>query len=97
MSDASTRRAFLALSSAALLGALLGCGRKPQADPLTETEITEFFSAVQDGDATIVDRLLSAKPALANARNSQGQTPLAIAQQASNDDLVSVIKRHGGK
>jgi ankyrin repeat protein len=91
MSAAVTRRGLVLLCATALLG----CGKR-KAEPVTETERTEFFSAVQDGDAMIVDRLLSAKPGLASARNAQGETALTIARRAGNDDLVAVIRRHGG-
>jgi ankyrin repeat protein len=75
---------------------LVGCKRSAPPPP-TEQERTEFFAAVQEGDATIVDRLLSAKPNLANAKNDQGQTALSVAQQAGNDELAETVKRHGGR
>lgn len=90
------RRAFLALCAGAPLAALVGCGQR-KAEAPSETEKTEFFSAVQDGDAMIVDRLLSAKPGLANVRNAQGETALTIATRANNEELAAVIRRHGGR
>jgi ankyrin repeat protein len=75
---------------------LCGCGKPAPALP-TQQETQEFHSALMDGDAAIVDRLLSAKPALANARDQQGKTPLAHARERGDDELAHVIERHGGK
>jgi ankyrin repeat protein len=74
---------------------LAGCGKAKVAAP-SANDVTEFHAAVQDGDATIVDRLLKAKPSLVNAPNQNGETPLKVAKQKSNDELVEVIQKHGG-
>ena len=71
------------------------CGRKAPAPP-TSTEVQEFFAALQDGDASIVDRLLRAKPELANAHNSAGESALAVAKRQTESDVADVIRRHGG-
>jgi hypothetical protein len=74
---------------------LFGCG-KPEAPPPSENDVQEFRSALQDGDAAVVDRLLTAKPALANAPGANGETPLKAAERQNNEELAAVIRRHGG-
>jgi len=75
-----------------------GCAKKPTAvTTANPEEVRQFFSALRDEDTAIVDRLLSAKPYLANARDESGQTPLAIAQSLGNEELVQVLRRHGAK
>lgn len=74
---------------------LVGCKRSA-APPPSDQERTEFFAAVQEGDATIVDRLLSAKPNLANVKNDSGETPLKVAEKADNQELADTIRKHGG-
>ena len=85
------RRMFLACS----LTALAGCGKKEASAP-SANDVQEFHSAVQDGDAEIIRRLLQAKPGLVNAKNQLGQTPLQVAKQKGADDLVEVLKKFGG-
>lgn len=72
-----------------------GCGKK-SATPPSAHEVQEFHAAVLDGDAAIVDRLLRAKPDMANARNAAGETPLAVAKKQPESDVADVIKKHGG-
>jgi hypothetical protein len=87
----------LALLAAACVAiAVPGCG-KPKPQPPSATEVQEFQNALNDGDAAIVDRLLSAKPGLVNIRDSQGRTPLAQAKAREDSEMVQVIERHGGK
>lgn len=74
----------------------VGCGRPKPAQP-SSTEVQEFQNAMNDGDAAIVDRLLSAKPGLVNVRDSQGRTPLRQARDRDDAELIQVIERHGGK
>jgi hypothetical protein len=76
----------------------MGCGKKKEETPASNpTEVKEFFDAVNDGDADVVGRLLKVKPYLANAKNAEGQTPLAVAKAKGNDELVDVIKKANGK
>jgi ankyrin repeat protein len=75
--------------------AMAGCG-KAKTTPPSANDVAEFQTAVQDGDAMVVDRLLKAKPALVNVPNQNGETPLKIANQKNNDELADVIKKHGG-
>lgn len=91
-------RWILALALAGvMLASLYACGGRKGAAPLTDIEKREFASALQDGDPAIVDRLLSAKPALASAPLESGQTPLQFASGKGDQELADVIKRHGGK
>ena len=88
-----SRREMLAAALAA--AALIGCGKKAPQES-NPTEVKEFFDAVNEGDATIVSRLLQAKPYLANAKNADGQKPLAVAKQKGDEDLISAIRKAGG-
>ena len=74
---------------------LAGCGKAKPVPP-SANDVAEFQSAVQDGDAMVVDRLLKAKPALVNVPNQNGETPLKVAKQQNNDELAEVIQKHGG-
>jgi hypothetical protein len=89
------RTFFVAIGIAAPL--LIGCGKKAAAPQATPTEISEFFSALQDGDAEIVSRLLKAKPYLANTKNESGETPLQVAKKKDNQELVDVLKKNGAE
>jgi ankyrin repeat protein len=91
------REAILSAATGAALLAF-GCGKReePQAQA-NPTEVKEFWDAMNDGDATIIDRLLKAKRYLANAKNESGQTPLAFAKSQSNDELARVIQKAGGR
>ncbi len=73
----------------------VGCRKSPPPAP-SATEVQEFQNALSDGDAAIVDRLLSAKPGLVNVRDAQGRTPLAQARLRDDAEMIQVIKRHGG-
>ena len=73
-----------------------GCGKKPP-PALSQNDVQEFHAAVQDGDAAIVDRLLRAKPALVNAKNAAGETPLAVAKRQTESDVADTIRKHGGR
>jgi ankyrin repeat protein len=44
----------------------------------------------------VVDRLLAAHPALANARDEEGSTPLSAAVDAHRAGLIPLLLRHGG-
>src|SRR5205807_1534267 len=85
---------LLPLAACALALAAPGCGKKsaPAANP---TEVKEFYAALQDGDAEIVERLLNAKPYLANVKSETGETPLKVANQKGNQELADVLKKHG--
>ncbi len=72
-----------------------GCSKSAPPPP-SSTEVQEFRNALNDGDAVIVDRLLSAKPGLVNIRDEQGRTPLAQARARDDSEMVEVIRRHGG-
>jgi ankyrin repeat protein len=59
-------------------------------------DVTEFDSAVRDGDTDIVSRLITAKPEMINAKDESGKTPLTIATEKSDTDMVNLLKKHGG-
>ena len=88
------RMFFTAVGIAAPL--LFGCGKHaaPQATP---TEISNFFDALQEGDAEIVSRLLNEKHYLANTKNQNGETPLQVAKKKGNQELVDVLKKNGAE
>jgi ankyrin repeat protein len=92
------RRHLLVILGGAGTVLLAGCSpSKAPAQTLTAQEKSEFQTALLDGDATIVGRLLSAKPGLVNAPNDAGETPLKVANRMGNQELADVIKRHGGR
>jgi ankyrin repeat protein len=82
----------LAAVSLVVLLALSGCG-KAEAPPPTATEVSEFFNAVQDGDAEIVSRLLKAKPGLASAKNENGETALQVAESRGLDEVAEALRK----
>lgn len=75
--------------------ALAGCGKV--APSFTNHEKTEFLTSVKDGDSDVVDQLLIEKPGLVNIRDQNNQTPLDIAEKQNNSDMITVLKKHGGK
>lgn len=72
-----------------------GCAKSPPPPP-SQQEVQEFRNALNDGDAAIVDRLLSAKPGLVNVRDESGRTPLAVAEEKGDEEMAQVLRRHGG-
>ena len=54
-----------------------------------------IFQAVEEGDAERVRELLQASPALANARDEQGATPLHIAAFHGVRDVAAVLIEAG--
>ena len=71
-----------------------GCGKKAPHE-VNHTEVREFFTAVEDGDAEIISRLLKVKPYLANASNESGETALSFAKKKNNEEMVDVLKKAG--
>lgn len=104
MSRTRNRRGWRLIRSIHALGLLLvilgiavvGCGRRQAPSAPSAHEIQEFTSAVNDGDAAIVDRLLSAKPGLVNVRLESGKTAVAVAREKGDSQMEDVLKRHGG-
>ena len=94
----TTAARSISLCAILVLGTILlsGCGKKAphEANP---TEVKEFFTAVEDGDAEIISRLLKAKPYLANASNDSGETALSIAKKKNNEEMVDALKKAGAK
>ena len=54
-----------------------------------------LFAAIRRGEAEPVERLLAAAPALANARDEEGSTPLLAAVDAHRAALIPLLLRHG--
>ena len=88
---------FASMIALAALIVVFGCGQKatPAAAP-SASDVTEFDSAVRDGDTSIVSRLLKAKPEMVNAKDESGKTPVTIATEKSDTDMVNLLKKHGG-
>ncbi len=58
--------------------------------------VAELFAAIRAGEEAAVDRLLAGHPALANARDEEGSTPLTAAVDAHRAALIPLLLRHGG-
>jgi ankyrin repeat protein len=58
--------------------------------------VTALFAAIRAGEGAVVDRLLTENPALANARDEEGSTPLSAAVDAHRAELIPLLLRHGG-
>jgi ankyrin repeat protein len=63
----------------------------PEPDP-----VVRLFAAIRAGEEATVDRLLAAHPALANARDEEGSTPLSAAVDAHRAALIPLLLRRGG-
>jgi len=64
--------------------------------PAAPDPATELFAAIRAGEEATVDRLLTGHPALANARDEEGSTPLTAAVDAHRAGLIPLLLRHGG-
>ncbi len=81
------------------IGAFTGCHHGSSSSNMVAPsagDVTEFDSAVRDGDTDIVSRLISAKPEMVNAKDAEGKTPTAIATEKNDTDMVNLLKKHGG-
>lgn len=58
--------------------------------------VVRLFAAIRAGEEATVDRLLAAHPALANARDEEGSTPLSAAVDAHRAALIPLLLRRGG-
>ena len=67
--------------------------RQAAAEP---DHVLQLFAAIRSGEGPVVDRLLAAHPALANARDEEGSTPLSAAVDAHRAGLIPLLLRHGG-
>jgi ankyrin repeat protein len=64
--------------------------------PPSASDVAEFDSAVRDGDTSIVSRLISAKPEMINAKDENGKTPVTIATEKGDQEMIALLRRHGG-
>lgn len=64
--------------------------------PAAPDRVTELFAAIRAGEQATVDRVLTGYPALANARDEEGSTPLSAAVDAHRAGLIPLLLRHGG-
>ena len=55
--------------------------------------VVQLFAAIRGGDGAVVDRLLAAHPALANARDEEGSTPLSAAVDSHRAALIPLLLR----
>jgi ABC-type glycerol-3-phosphate transport system substrate-binding protein len=91
------RFSTLAIVGCAAVIGLAGCGHKT-ASTVTPaaSDVTEFDSAVRDGDTDIVSRLIKAKPEMVNAKDENGKTPVTIATEKGDQEMANLLRRHGG-
>ena len=59
--------------------------------------IADLLGAVRRGDAKAVGDLLAARPALASARDEQGNSPLLIATYFGKHDVVRLLLERGAR
>jgi ankyrin repeat protein len=57
--------------------------------------VKEFFTAIRAGDAGTARKMLGAEPALANARNEQGQSPVLAAVYSGRAEVRNLLIAHG--
>lgn len=57
--------------------------------------VTELFAAIKRGEEATVERVLAADPALANARDAEGSTPLLAAVDAHRAGLIPLLLGRG--
>ena len=67
--------------------------RRAAAEP---DPVADLFAAIRAGEEAAVDRLLTGHPALANARDEEGSTPLTAAVDAQRARIIPLLLRHGG-
>jgi ankyrin repeat protein len=57
---------------------------------------TPLYWAAAAGKKDVVETLLS-KGALVNIKDNKGKTLVSVAAQSKNQDIVNLLKSHGGK
>ena len=91
------RRGLVPVLAALSLAAIGGCGHKGSAPDPGSREVREFHAAVEDGDADVIERLIRAKPFLVNAKDENGETPLATATRKGNQEVADLLRKNGAK
>jgi dolichyl-diphosphooligosaccharide--protein glycosyltransferase len=56
---------------------------------------TEMWQIVNDGDARILERVISQAPPLAHVRSKDGRGPMWWAHESGNKEVVAVLKKMG--
>ena len=77
---------------------LAGCHHPPASTSTAvpaASDVTEFDSAVRDGDTAIIGRLIKAKPEMINAKDENGKTPLTIATEKGDKEMIVYLRDRG--
>ncbi len=69
----------------------------PFAPPSESSAETDIFQAVRKGNLDAATRLLNADPQLANQTNELQQTPLLLAAQLRQTNMMGFLETHGAK
>ncbi|HEY9226777.1 MAG TPA: ankyrin repeat domain-containing protein [Gemmatimonadaceae bacterium] len=59
------------------------------------TELSQLRSAITNGDTTLVAKLLTSTPSLASAQFEDGATPLHVAAESNDAEMIDLLARHG--
>jgi ankyrin repeat protein len=87
---ASWRRLRAHLDALRTAGGPLGRAELPR------EQIEEFFGAIYRADEATLERMLTVEPTLANARHSDGTTPLLAAADHNKPGLIALLLARGG-
>jgi len=69
---------------------------EPSGPTSAPSPIEDFFAAIHRADEATVERMLTADPALVNARHPDGTTPLLAAADRNKPDLIALLLGRGG-
>jgi ankyrin repeat protein len=61
------------------------------------SNVDELIAAIRGDDMAAAGGLLAARPALANDRDAQGNTPLLLASYAGRTEAVCLLLQHGAR
>jgi ankyrin repeat protein len=59
------------------------------------SQVEIFFQAVRAGNAAVVARMLDTEPGLANAKNTQGQSPVLMAAYGGKSEIRDLLLSRG--
>jgi ankyrin repeat protein len=63
--------------------------------PADDPELAQLFAAIESGESAAIKQLLSRRPALANARGRDGQTPLHAAARFNDPEQGVILLAYG--